>query len=189
MAIDGASMRHCAHHAVDLPGKGRHRPHRRRATDARCYARGVGGDARGFPSDHVADVHRTVAPLDRAPSCARPRRSFEGPDPRGEARGRRRRDTREPRHRAPRAAGGPGRPSRRSRASVSHDPSRRRLGRVCGGRDDAGAPAAVREALRAAVARARALGLSLEEMDEGLAPAPAAARASKATVAIASKKG
>ncbi len=50
-------------------------------------------------------------------------------------------------------------------------------------------PAAVREALRAAVARARALGLSLEEMDEGLAPAPAAARASKATVAIASKKG
>ena len=34
-------------------------------------------------------------------------------------------------------------------------------------------PAAVREALRAAIARARALGLSLEDMDEGLAPLPA----------------
>jgi transcriptional regulator with XRE-family HTH domain len=33
-------------------------------------------------------------------------------------------------------------------------------------------PAAVREALRAAIARARALGLSLEDMDEGLAPPP-----------------
>jgi len=49
-------------------------------------------------------------------------------------------------------------------------------------------PAAVRDVLRAAFARARGLGLSVEEVDDALSPRPSVTPQSRAAVAVAGEK-